>query len=125
MNQIIILTVLLLSAGCSTARQAAIDISVEKAENIKTLREISERCKTDWLVISGFIKGALGSRMNELPNEAIEAIEELDRLAEQELLSDYELGIFLGLKVRLLNSVVQVALEKYAPDVVDLLPLVF
>ena len=123
MKRVIILLFLL--AGCSPARQVAIDLALEKAENVKTMREISERCKTDWLVISGFIKGTLGSRMNELPNEAIEAINELDRLAEQEELSDYELGYFLGLKVRLWCEVIRVALEKYAPDVTGYLPLVF
>jgi len=63
--------------------------------------------------------------MNELPNEVIEAIEELDSLAEKQEQSDYELGYFLGLKVRLWCSVIQVALEKYAPDVTGLIPLVF
>lgn len=82
-------------------------------------------CVLVWPVQSGFIKGALGYRINELPSEAIEAIKELDRLAEQSEQTDYELGMFLGLKARLWNSVIQIALEKYAPDVIELLPLVF
>lgn len=122
---LLISIVLLIIAGCSPARQVAIDVSAEHNENIKAMRKISEESASDWLFISGLIKGALGYRINELPNEAIEAIEELDRLAELTEQSDYELGLFLGLKIRLWGSVVQVALEKYAPDVIELLPLVF
>lgn len=116
---------ILLAAGCSPMRQAAVDISIEDVKNAETAREVSLNFLSVWPIQSGFIKGALGSRINELPNEALEAIEELDRLAELSEQSDYELGLFLGLKVRLLSSVVQATLEKYAPDVIDLLPLVF
>ena len=118
-------TMLLLAAGCPPIRQAALDISIEDVKNAETAREVSLNFLSVWPFQSGFIKGALGSRINELPNEVVQAIEELDRLAELPEQTDYELGLFLGLKVRLLNSVVQVALEKYAPDVIDLLPLVF
>lgn len=121
----ILISLVLLLAGCQQMRKAAIDGSVENVKNAETVREVSQNCLSVWPIQSGFIKGALGYRINELPNEAIEAIEELDRLAELPEQSDYELGMFLGLKVRLLSSVVQVALEKYAPDVVELLPLVF
>jgi len=123
--QIIALTMLLLTAGCSITRQVALDVSTENVKNAEMVREVSLNCLSIWPIQSGFIKGALGYRINELPNEAIEAIDELDRLAELPEQSDYELGYFLGLKVRLLSSVVQKTLEKYAPDVIELLPLVF
>lgn len=122
---VITLMVVCLLTGCSPIRQMAIDVSTENVKNAETMREVSLNCLSVWPIQSGFIKGALGYRINELPNEALEAIDELDRLAELPEQSDYELGLFLGLKVRLLSSVVQVALEKYAPDVVELLPLVF
>ena len=111
-------------AGCSTMRQVAIDTSVENMKNAETIREVSKNCLSTWSVQSGFIKGVLGSRINELPKETIEAMDELDRLAGLSEQSDYELGLFLGMKVRLLNSVVQAAIEKYAPEIVEYLTLV-
>lgn len=124
-KRIFIVMIILQCAGCSLTRQCAIDISTENIKNAQTIREVSSNCISVWPVQSGFIKGALGNRINELPNEAIEAIDELDRLAGLPEQSDYELGYFLGLKVRTLSSVVQVALKKYAPDVSDFLYLVF
>lgn len=125
MKYLIVVTLLLLVAGCSPARQAVINISDENIKNAETIKEVAEKCRSVWLTQSGFIDGAFGNRINELPKEAIEAKDKLDQLAEQTELTDYELGLFLGLKVRLLGSVAQVAIEKYAPGMVDLLPLVF
>lgn len=120
-----IVIILVAVCGCTPMRQAAIDISVENVKNAESAREVSLNCLEAWPIQSGFIKGALGSRINELPNEVLEAMEELDRLAGLSEQSDEELGFFLGLKVRLLNSVVMATIDKYAPDVVDFLPLVF
>jgi hypothetical protein len=122
---LITIILLVLVAGCSPGRQLAIDISIENVKNAETIKEISLNCLSVWPIQSGFIKGALGDRINELPGEAIKAIEELDLLAEQAEQTDYELGLFLGLKVRLLSSVVRIALEKYAPNIGEYLSLVF
>ena len=119
------LVALLLVAGCPSLRQAAIDISTENVKNAETIKTVSMNCLSVWPIQSGFIKGALGSRINELPNEAVQAIDELDRLSALPEQSDYELGLFLGLKVRLLSSVVRVAIEKYVPDVSEYLTIVF
>jgi len=118
-------TTILQCAGCEMTRQCAIDISKENIKNAETMREVSLNCLSVWQIQSGFIKGALGSRIDELPNEAIEAMDELDRLAALPEKSDYELGYFLGLKVRLLSSVVQAAIEKYVPEVTRFLPIIF
>lgn len=126
MRRLIVLIIpLLFFAGCALTRQGATEISTENVKNAETIKEVSLNCLSVWPIQSGFIKGALGNRINELPNEAIQAIDELDRLAELPEQTDYELGLFLGLKVRMLSSVVQETLEKYAPDVIDLLPLIF
>lgn len=124
-KRMILLISIVVFAGCSPARQITIDVSAENIKNAETLLEVSRKCVTAWPVESGFIEGALSSRMDELPNDVVKAKEQLDLLAEKEELSDYELGLFLGLKVRLLNSVVQATLEKYTPNVIDILPLVF
>ena len=125
MKSLMVVLALLLVTGCEMTRQTATDISTENIKNTETMKEISQSCISVWLVQSGFIKGALGSRINELPNEATEAIDELDRLAGLPERSDYELGLFLGLKVRLSSSVLRVTLEKYSPNVGEILPLVF
>ena len=119
---IIIVTIILQCAGCALLRQSAIDISTENIKNAEAIREVSKNCISVWPVQSGFLKGTLGYRINELPNESIEAIEELDRLAALPERTDYELGYFLGLKVRLLSSAVKVAIDKYVPG---FLPHVF
>ncbi len=121
----VLLVCLSLLIGCSPARRIAIDISVENVKNAEAMREAAMNCLSVWQIQSGFIIGALGNRINELPKEAVEAIEELDSLAELSEQTDYELGLFLGLKVRLLSSVVRVAFEKYAPDLVEYLTLAF
>ncbi len=121
----ILISIVLLCAGCSPIRQAVIGISTENVKNAEAMRKVSMNCLSVWQIQSGFIKGSLGSRINELPKEAVEAIEELDRLSELSEQTDYELGLFLGLKVRLLSSVVSVTLEKYAPDLVEYLTLAF
>lgn len=117
--------ILLIVAGCSPIRQVALNTSIENIKNAEAVREVALNCVSVWPVQSGFIKGALGYRIKELPTEVIEAKEELDRLSKKENLSDYELGLFLGLQARMFNSVVQVILEKYSPNVVEILPLAF
>ncbi len=121
-----ILTIcLLLLSGCTQMRQSVIDLSVESRKNAETMREVSTSCIAVWQIQSGFLRGALGARINELPKEVIEALDELDRIALMPDIDDYHIGMFLGLKVALLNSVVQVAIQKYAPDLIDYVSLAF
>lgn len=111
--------------GCQFARQSAIDISAEEVKNLETCREIAVNYLEIWPMQSGFIRGALGSRIDELPIQAVEAMDELDLLAaEAQDQSDYQLGLSLGLRVRLLSAIVMQVLEQYAPDIIDLLPIV-
>ena len=121
----ILLLTALVSSGCATVRKTAIDLSTENVKNAETIKTVSTNCLSVWPIQSGFIKGALGGRINELPTEVTDAIVELDRLAELPEQSDYELGLFLGLKVRLLGSVSQKAIEKYAPNIIEYMQLAF
>ncbi len=114
----LIVLALLLVASCSTMRQGVIDISAENVKNAETMKEIALDCVSIWPVQSGFIYGALDKKLSV---ETTEALKELDLLAENTELTDYQLGYFLGLKTRLLGSVIQVALEKYAPSIVEYL----
>jgi len=117
--------------GCQVARQASIDISVEEIKNTEMLREVGLNYLSVWPMYSGIIRGSLGVSINELPSQAVAAMDELDKMAalhgpdaQAGDYSDYELGLSLGLKSRLLCEVVLQALEQYAPDVIELLPLV-
>lgn len=121
----IFLLPVLLVAGCAAGRQAAIDLSEENVLNAEAMRQVARNCRSVIQMQIGFTETALGNRMDELSIEDVKALKELKQLAEKPELSDYEVGRFLGSKARLLGSVVQVALEKYAPDIGVMLPLVF
>lgn len=123
----VMLVCLLWLLGCATVRQGAIDISKEEMKNAETAREVAANYLTIWPIQSGFIKGALGPRLDELPAQAVDAMNELDQLAtgDPNEVTDYDLGLSLGLRIRLLTSVVVEALEFYAPDILEFVPLLF
>lgn len=114
---------MLLFSGCAFLRGSAIKLSEEDMRNAEAVREIAKNLMSTWLLNSGFIRGALGSRFDTLPFEAVKAITELDAFArsDQEL-NDYGLGYSLGLRVLLLSETVKLALKQFAPEVLKLLP---
>lgn len=116
---------LFLVAGCSTTRQIGIDFSIEKIKNAEAIREIAQNCKTAWPPISGLTDVLIESRMTELPEEAIKAKKELDQLDKLPELSGYQLGRFLGQQIIFWGSASQTIIEKYAPDIIEYLPLIF
>jgi len=118
---------MLLLCSCATLRQSAIDVSIEEVKNAKAAREVALNYLTVWPIQSGFIRGALGPRIDELPTYAIDAMNGLDELsaADPNDIGDYELGTSLGLRVRLLGAVIREALRFYAPDILKFVPLFF
>jgi len=102
-----------------------LDISEEEIKNAETARQLAVNYLGIWPIQSGLIRGALGSRMEELPAQAVSAMDELDELAisDPNDYTDYELGMSLGLRVRLLGAVVQQALEVYCPGIIDVIPI--
>lgn len=128
-KQIVTLLLCLLVAGCAGLRQSAIDISEEEVKNAEAARIVAVNYLAIWPIQSGIIREALGARLEELPAQAVSAMDELDQLAEQmndpNDYTDYDLGRSLGLRVRLCGSVVQEALEIYAPDIINLVPILF
>lgn len=131
MKTLITILICVLLCGCAAMRKTATDISSEEVKNLEATRQVAKDYLTIWPMQSGLIKGALGPRMDEMPTQAIAAINELDTLSEKlneadpNSIKDYELGLSLGLRIRLLGSVVQEALKLYAPDVLDLIPVIF
>ena len=125
MKTMIILLCTIMICGCTMMRETAIDISEEELLNAEMAREVASNYLSMWSIQSGFIRGALGSRIDDMPAQAVIAMDELDQLANEDPNSytDYDLGLSLGLRARLLGSVVQEALRMYAPDILDLLPI--
>lgn len=125
MKKVIIVCVLLmvLCVGCATLRQGALDISKEEMKNAETTRVVAKNYLSITAIQVGMIKGALGERINELPKTAVDAIDELSALAslDPNNLTDEQLGLSLGLRIRLLCSIVQEVLEIYAPDILKYL----
>ena len=136
MKQLTSILICFALSGCiwplaKPAREALVGISREEVLNNDAVRESALNWLQIWPMQSGFIKGALGPRVDEMPMQVIEAIDELDLLSEHlstvdpNEIEDYDLGLSLGLRVRLLGAVVEEALKMYAPDVIDLIPLLF
>jgi hypothetical protein len=114
---LIVLTLLL--SSCAAMRGAAIRISEEEWKNADACREIAETYLLIWPIQSGLIRGALGDDLSKLPSEAVAAMGELDELAKRpsKKMSDQDWGYSLGLRVRIMSTIVMEALRIYAPDV--------
>ena len=120
----LMIVLLVLVGGCSILRQAGEDYCDESKLNTNSIRSTS-RCILDaWPTRHGLIVGTLGPRIEELPKECIDAMDELDTLSavDPNNLTDYQLGKTLGLNVRLLMKTVEEILKKYAPEVLRYMP---
>ena len=109
-------------AGCGAMRVGLVEMSKEDVKNAEATREAAHNFISTWNLNSGFIKGALGDRITEFPMQFVEAMDELDTVANMEEIVDYDLGYFLGLRVRTLETLIQETLKIYAPDIFDLVP---
>ena len=132
MKRIILVCLLIcmvFALGCTAARKGLVGISEQELKNAETAREVAQNYLEIWPIQSGFIRGALGARMDELPAQVISAMDELDQLSSQYAdpndCPDYDLGLSLGLRVRLLSSVVAEGLKYYMPEALDFVPLLF
>jgi len=70
-------------------------------------------------------------RQSEFPEHVVDAINELDDLSAELLaidpneIDDYDLGLSLGLRVRMLGSIVEEVFKAYSPDLLNVVPLLF
>jgi len=114
---------LVLLAGCSFYRESLVEMSREDVKNAEAVREAATNFLSTWNLNSGFIRGALGPRMEEFPSQFIQAMKDLDELADKtDEPTDFQLGYSLGLRVRTLEALVQDALKQFAPNVLEYLP---
>ena len=78
---LLILFLGLIISGCARWRQAHVDISRSHVKNTQAFIEGTQNFLVAWAGWSGAIWGGLRDRKAELPDRAIEALEELDRLS--------------------------------------------
>lgn len=112
--------------GCAGMRKDIITIVNEDVANAETSKEAAMKLLKTWPINSGFIRGSLGpGRMGELPKGVVDAMDELDKLAKKKTWTDFELGMSIGLRVRLLSEIVAQALKIYAPEIMRYIPMTF
>ena len=70
-----------------------------------------------WPFWSGAIRADLGPRIQQLPADAIAALDQLDQLAAASDVTERQLGESVGLRLRLLADTVREALKLVAPAV--------
>jgi len=119
---IIIIGIIIIISGCAQ-RETLIDLTGEDVKNAEAIKAMAENLLKTWPIYSGILVGALGDRMKDLPQRAIVAIATLDSLAIQGDWTDYELGLSLGLRVHIAAATVTEAIRLYAPDLLDVLPM--
>ena len=119
---VVILCVGLMLPGCAWLRETGIGLTEEDLLNAEAARVIAKNLLETWPINSGFIRGALGPRMKQLPLEVAEAMDELDKYAAQTEWTDYELGYTLGCRVRMLSELVMAAIKSFAPKVFAAMP---
>jgi len=126
---ILFLVSLIVLISCARFRKGLVELSEEDLKNAETTRQVSKNLLSTWLLNSGFLRGALGNRIDELPRSAVEAMDELDEIAKRyeagDPFDDYALGYSLGLRIRMLTEVVLKALMQYAPSIFEALPYSF
>jgi len=111
--------------GCTSLQKGALQLSKVDLENAEVSRKVAKDFMSTWKLNSGFIRGSLGDRVNQLPHEAVKAMDELDKLAEKTELNDFDLGYSLGARVRLLGELIVSALKHYFPKVLEYITLPF
>lgn len=122
---ILIIMILFLLSGCAEMRKSIIQITEEDKLNAETSKVAAMNMLSTWLINSGFVRGSLGDRLNQLPVGVIKAMDELDALAVKTQWTDFELGYAIGLRVRLLTEIVAQAIKLYAPEVLKYIPMTF
>jgi len=122
-KNILLVFLIPLFLGCTAMQKSIINLSKTDLKNAETSRVLAKNLISTWEINSGFIRGALGDRLNKLPAEIVKAMDELDKISEQTEWNDFQLGYSLGVRARLLGDLILNALKIYAPDVLQYIPL--
>jgi hypothetical protein len=122
---LLIVSFMAMFSACASLPQKMVQLTQEDVENIEALRIAAKNMLITWPMYSGIIKGALGSRMSEMPARTLAAMEELDELAKKTELTDEDLGYSLGVRIPMLTDMIRRTLEIFAPNVLKSLPAAF
>ena len=125
--RILTLTILLafLFSGCSMLRKEMISLSKEDVKNVTAGRKISENLLKTWAWNEGFIRGGLGAKIGTLPQETIQAMQEIKAIAQKYNYwndKDYDLGFAVSARFRAMSAITQETLKQYAPEIIGYLP---
>ncbi len=117
-----IIPILWLTGCAGTDKFTVASIGKIDMQNAIETRKLAKDLLSTWRLNSGFIKGAMGPKLQELPASVVMAMDELDKLALKEKPDDYDLGYSLGLRVRMLGALVMESLKIYAPEILSAIP---
>lgn len=119
---IILTLVISLTPGCSYIRRGVVGLGQWDIKNAEASKQLARDFLSTWPLNSGFIRASLGENIDKLPHQAVKAMDELDTLAAKTGWSDFELGASLGLRVRMLGSLIVATLQQYFPNVLKDIP---
>jgi len=111
-----------LTLGCSVIRKEIVGMGQWDIKNAESSRQLAKDFLSTWPLNSGFIRASLGENIGKLPHQAVKAMDELDALAAKTEWNDFELGSSLGLRVRMLSSLVVSILQQYFPEILKDVP---
>jgi len=114
--------IIFLLSGCSSIRRGMVNLGQWDVKNAEASRKLAKDFLSTWPLNSGFIRASLGDGIEKLPHQAVKAMDELDVLAKKTDWNDFELGASLGLRVRMLGSLVVGTLQQYFPNVLKDVP---
>ena len=114
--------VLVFTPGCSTISRGIVGLGQWDVKNAEATKKMAKDFLSTWPLNSGFIRASLGENIDKLPHQAVKAMDELDALAVKTGWSDFELGSSLGLRVRMLGSLIVATLQQYFPNVLKDIP---
>ena len=113
---------LIFNPGCSTIRRGIVGLGQWDVKNAEATKQMAKDFLSTWPLNSGFIRASLGENIDKLPHQAVKAMDELDVLAGKTGWSDFELGSSLGLRIRMLGSLIVATLQQYFPNVLKDVP---
>lgn len=94
------------------------DMTVQYVETAKAVKHFAHVSAKDWLFGSGIIQGALPTAA--LPAWVIEELKKVDAWAEKGKLTEYQYGYMMGVRIRLASPIIKVAIEQYAPGILNI-----
>ena len=111
---------LLMLTGCLTTKEF-VKYETTKKQSIEEAKAGVELMLQGLEFRTGLLDGVLGPYRADLPANIVSAFAELKQLVEKYkadgTLSDYDMGLALGIQLRLRGEVMQTIIKKYAPGV--------